>query len=325
MISMSMFDFWAKSSGAVSGSVTQSVPHHSLDVAAVAAELLVSIPVPVAVDATTISALIALHDIGKFTRSFQGKVEAMWPAALGPFQRPPAGPAHDAAGFALLWAHLSDSLDPLFREWDGRSERAPVLRAIAGHHGRPPAMRMDPELPRSVACSACIAAASSFLDAVLDLMAPPPLPAMTDRERAAFAWWLAGFTTLVDWIGSSRRWFPPVEAACNADLAAYWHGARAKARRAIAEAGILPARVAAETGMTALFPVLPPRPLQEWAERVALPAGPSLFVIEDATGAGKTEAALVLAHRLLAAGRGPNRPPIRGNANPRLQSGPGHQ
>ena len=34
-----------------------------------------------------------------------------------------------------------------------------------------------------------------------------------------------------------------------------------------------------------------------------MPEGPCLFVIEDVTGAGKTEAALVLAHRLMCAGR----------------------
>ncbi len=31
--------------------------------------------------------------------------------------------------------------------------------------------------------------------------------------------------------------------------------------------------------------------------------GPQLFILEDVTGAGKTEAALILAHRLIAAGK----------------------
>ena len=43
-----------------------------------------------------------------------------------------------------------------------------------------------------------------------------------------------------------------------------------------------------------------PSPMQAWAETV--PAEPGLYIIEDATGAGKTEAALMLAHRLIAAG-----------------------
>jgi CRISPR-associated endonuclease/helicase Cas3 len=40
-----------------------------------------------------------------------------------------------------------------------------------------------------------------------------------------------------------------------------------------------------------------------WVETVALPAGPSLYIIEDSTGSGKTEAALMLAHRLISDGR----------------------
>ena len=41
----------------------------------------------------------------------------------------------------------------------------------------------------------------------------------------------------------------------------------------------------------------------ETSETVSIPDGPVLFTIEDATGSGKTEAALVLTHRLTAAGR----------------------
>jgi CRISPR-associated endonuclease/helicase Cas3 len=43
--------------------------------------------------------------------------------------------------------------------------------------------------------------------------------------------------------------------------------------------------------------------VQDWAERVPLPDGPFLALVEDVTGGGKTEAALVLTHRLLAEGR----------------------
>ena len=71
----------------------------------------------------------------------------------------------------------------------------------------------------------------------------------------------------------------------------------------VREAGLIPAAIATDTGMAALFPDRDPRPLQRWAESVALPEDPCLFVIEDVTGSGKTEAALVLAHRLMRAGR----------------------
>src|SRR5690606_31311123 len=46
-----------------------------------------------------------------------------------------------------------------------------------------------------------------------------------------------------------------------------------------------------------------PSPVQAWAEVVELPAGPFIAFVEDVTGSGKTEAALILAHRLLSTGR----------------------
>ncbi len=46
-----------------------------------------------------------------------------------------------------------------------------------------------------------------------------------------------------------------------------------------------------------------PTPLQKYAEIVELRDGPLLFIIEDMTGAGKTEAAVILAHRLMHAGK----------------------
>ena len=44
-------------------------------------------------------------------------------------------------------------------------------------------------------------------------------------------------------------------------------------------------------------------PLQEFAETVDLPDGPLLFIVEDMTGAGKTEAAVILSQRLMLAGK----------------------
>ena len=55
--------------------------------------------------------------------------------------------------------------------------------------------------------------------------------------------------------------------------------------------------------MTELFDnVVEPTPLQQLAESTKLVHGPQLIVIEEVTGGGKTEAALTLAVRLLAAG-----------------------
>jgi len=305
--------FWGKARSLSSaGPRWHPNAYHSLDVAAAAEALLtagVTRPPPYwnrGEHVLSLVSLIALHDIGKFTRTFQGKVRELWPACLGPYAQPRAGWPHDAAGYALLSGALAERLVPLFGEAKPFSRWLPILRAIAGHHGRPP-VEAAHDIPRDVACATCVAAAGEFIDAMLAALEPPPLPALDREARATLAWWLAGLTTLADWIGSSRVWFPPVAADASADLRSYWREvARPRAEQAVAASGLLPSPLAPAAGMAQLFPEIGDaiRPLQRWADATALPDGPVLFVIEDATGAGKTEAALALAQRLMAAGHG---------------------
>jgi len=301
---LDMLDFWAKSGRGDAVVPMHSVAHHSLDVAAAATMLLAELRPPPGIASQTLAALVAVHDIGKFTRSFQAKVPALWPSSLGPFVPPPAGHPHDATGYALLTGPLSTPLAPLFTNWRRLGQRWPLLRAITGHHGRPP-LEPQPTLPERIACRVCLAAAGACLDALLRVLAPPPLPRLDDNEQASLAWWLAGLTNLADWIGSGS-WFTPVPARAHADLAAYWQAiALPRARQALREAGLKRSALVPHAGLSVLFPhIKKPRPLQVWADSVGLPSGPALFVIEDVTGAGKTEAALVLAHRLMVAGEG---------------------
>src|SRR5262249_48080399 len=118
------------------------------------------------------------------------------------------------------------------------------------------------------------------------------------------SWWLSGLTVLSDWLGSNREWFPfqaPPAGDVAAALAHYWkERARPSAARAVGEAGLVPAAVSAATGVGVLCPGLTPSPLQAYADSVELSEGPALYIIEDMTGAGKTEAAVTLAHRLMA-------------------------
>jgi CRISPR-associated endonuclease/helicase Cas3 len=300
-----MLQFWAKSGREGEPARMHSVPHHCLDVAASAAVLLTAFRIPVAVPTSALAALIAFHDIGKFTRPFQAKVPELWPPLLGEFQGKLAG-FHDDAGYALLSGALKRRLDPLFVNWPAANSRYALFRAVTGHHGRPPCQFAMPDLPRSVACDICIDAASAFIDEVFAVIDPAPFPKLEVAARNRLAWFLAGLAVAADWLGSGRRWFPLVDAAEHTDLRRYWHDiAQPRAREAAAAAGLIPSRVSPQVGLASIFPGLATaRPVQSWAERVALPDGPALFTIEDGTGSGKTEAALVLAHRIIAAGRG---------------------
>jgi CRISPR-associated endonuclease/helicase Cas3 len=304
--------FWAKAQPhADAPAAFHPLIAHALDVAAVATLSARRAALP---DARTLGWLVALHDIGKFSRPFQAKEAALWPtSALGPFPSPapPSGPAHDAVGLYLLRNGLSDVLSPVLpRRAPGRRDgwsdghAIHLWRALAGHHGRPPAEIDRPLI--SVLCDGCRLAARDFVAAMQDVFRPPPLLRPTaERDVLRLAWTLAGAATLADWIGSRQEWFPYAPVAAVADPAAYfWNEAVPRAAAALVAAGLAPAEAAPFGGIRRLFPaVVQPTPVQLWAETVPLPEGPVLAVIEELTGAGKTEAAVTLAHRLLAAGR----------------------
>jgi CRISPR-associated endonuclease/helicase Cas3 len=275
---------------------------HALDVAAAATCL--GRGVARGMPPSTAAFLIALHDIGKFSRAFQARVPHAWPqAALGPFPGALHDPGHDTTGFALLMDDpaISAAIGPVFDGWL-QGQIAPILRAITGHHGRPPQEATPP--PETSIGKPSRAAALAFVHEMTALFRPEPLPPEMARD-AALHWRLAGLTTLADWIGSSQHHFPYARAHDMAEPGRYWQEtALPCALGAVAASGLSPAAAAPFSGATRLFPGISTlSPLQGEAETLALPPGPMLAIFEDATGAGKTEAALILAHRLMAEGR----------------------
>ena len=150
-----------------------------------------------------------------------------------------------------------------------------------------------------------IEAACLFAHHMKVLLEPPDHLPSLDRKRArrtSFA--IAGLCVMADWIGSNQAWFRYRAPHEFEGLEAYWKQSQEQADRAINEAGVLPARVSSHVGHGALIGDRhDPTPMQAWAGGVELPTGPALFMIEDQTGSGKTEAALLLAHRLMASGQ----------------------
>jgi CRISPR-associated endonuclease/helicase Cas3 len=108
---------------------------------------------------------------------------------------------------------------------------------------------------------------------------------------------LAGITSVADWIGSNKAFFPPATGAV--DLAGYTSSAPDRAGHALDAlgwTGWTPDN-SAPLAFGALFPEIgAPRPLQIEAERLS-PAltEPGLVLIEAPMGEGKTEGALYLA------------------------------
>jgi len=113
------------------------------------------------------------------------------------------------------------------------------------------------------------------------------------------SWFMAGLITLCDWIGSSADFFPLNSSEIPLDE--YWKLTCKQADVAVNTVGIIPANVATSNSLLTLFPqyVSTATPLQSYCDRIEIPDAPQLWILEDVTGAGKTEAALTLAGRMM--------------------------
>lgn len=304
--------FWGKARALEEGVRWHPTAYHCLDVAA-CCELLLkrfsrfardfAAAADVSHEDATrfITMLVALHDIGKFSIGFQAKVPEHYPAVLGTFPANPPDGDHTAIGQEFLDSILRDEVRNVASKIGGWSW-APLISAVSGHHGRPAPDYKD---GRAFIGQAAEHAARAFLLNVQDMFGFGSFPGKLNEKNARrLSWHLAGLVTLADWIGSNQhvfRYEPP-----EWDLKTYWERfARPRAEIALGRSGLLPVAVSPHSGFKALTrSAYDPSPLQLYAENVQLAeTGPQLFLIEDMTGAGKTEAAIILAHRLMQSGR----------------------
>lgn len=251
----------------------------------------------------------AIHDIGKFADGFQSLRPELLAQLQGRNGIDPGGERHDTLGYVLAEEHLFDWLGLDGQDPDRFDLIQPWIAAVTGHHGRP-AKNLDgaklllrnhyPPHVLEDARSFVTQAARLFLPG--DFTLPPPKPGLAERYRHA-SWLVAGLTVAADWLGSNTLWFP--YRAPDHSLDKYWNEfALPQARQAVEESGLVPAAPMTLPSIRTLFPAVSmPTPLQDWAEKVEIAAGPQVFVLEELTGAGKTEAALTLAARLMASGR----------------------
>ncbi len=329
--------YWGKAGQRPEGGFRYHLlPYHCLDVAAVGQVLLredgslcrrlvATFHLPEHVVLALLPFLLALHDIGKFSEAFQGLIPELFLALRGQETVQSYRVRHDSLGF-LLW---NESLlkrmwasDSLHMECDRGN--ASVFRryyqvmetwagAVAGHHGEPPRVCARNGMPLSLTHhfrKEEIADATAYIGELESIFLRGEngeayrdyfLSAEGRMEARRSSWLLAGFAVLCDWLGSGDK-FSYVEETMP--LPEYWERhALKQAEEAVRASGVLPARSSIQTGMPVLFPEIAiPSPLQAYASSVATVPGPQLFLLEDATGSGKTEAALTLAHRLMAAG-----------------------
>lgn len=253
-----------------------------------------------------------LHDMGKFAPAFQNMRPDLvtrldGPAAKGPITNEHHSHLGQLAFFDKTvrpaWPAAFQAMDPA----DARDLLSPLAQAAFGHHGRPPKELPGTNLRFPEATSHAV---RQFMGEVIRLTLPEEglvLPESDDAEDTfkRVSWLFAGLLVLADWLASGERF--AYESGIM-PLDAYWTGqALPQARAAVAASGILCPPPRLQGDFHTLLPHLPdtarPTPLQALAmEPIAESSGPHLFIFEDATGAGKTEAALLAAHACMAAG-----------------------
>ena len=314
------YRYWGKAQpDDLGGERYHLLPFHSLDVAA-CGQLLLALPQfsmsRLAEELNWTKAQIervfvfflALHDLGKFARAFQNIVPNLSPDLVPPDNRKTYDRRHDTLGWLIWCQKLSEDFPgdlpcPDHEFW------AIWIRSVVGHHGKPPEEvggggLIPLDYSDYFVTDDCVAA-KEFVAEVGKFLLDAELPAPDRRQVAILkkhAWRLAGLAVLADWLGSNQNFFHYQSAPLP--LSEYWIQTLARAQQSISAAGLQSQSVRLWTNPQQMFDYLSgPTPLQIYASSVELEEGPQLFLLEDVTGAGKTEAALILTQRLMQAGR----------------------
>ena len=314
------YRYWGKTR--VDGSYHLLI-YHCLDVAAVGAAFLEANPLVLARVSKILGLdrdgcfqyillFLLLHDVGKFGRQFQN-LEPELILSLQGLRLETNYLRHDILG-ALCWSKV---IRPYCAErrllglmpGTGRrvEERSPAdywIRTSVGHHGRPAEGKDARGLLNTYFDESDQRAVVAFFEDCIQLTgcgAVDALPGKAEIKRAS--WWLSGLTIACDWLGSHEGYF---EAKSDYQpISDYWAVAQRQARRAVRLSGLEQPQPSAGQSFTDLFghKYRELTPLQQACANLPIGEGPGLFLLEDVTGAGKTEAALMLAHRLIATER----------------------
>ncbi|MGR9116778.1 MAG: CRISPR-associated helicase Cas3' [Gammaproteobacteria bacterium] len=299
------------------------LPYHCLDVAAVGACLLdvksdkcrqLARQLQVKPDWLSVFFVfcLALHDLGKFARAFQGLKEDLSDSLVKPNSRMSYNQRHDSLGFWLWINSTAHSLAKNTSAFNSDTKEINTifkhmeqwLEIVTGHHGQPPIKQsrrlenyFQPDDEQ---------AALAFVQDVLSLLldnfdASPLLDKSLKKRLQSVSWQLAGMAVLADWLGSNQAYFPYLDQVIP--LEEYWK--QIALPNAVKAIQALPEQAETQVffDIKQLFGFIEkPTPLQNYAIEAPLSQSAQLFILEDVTGAGKTEAALVLAQRLMGEG-----------------------
>eukprot|EP01022_Parablepharisma_sp_SALTPOND_P012222 TRINITY_DN1566_c0_g1_i1.p1 TRINITY_DN1566_c0_g1~~TRINITY_DN1566_c0_g1_i1.p1 ORF type:complete len:1465 (-),score=343.02 TRINITY_DN1566_c0_g1_i1:4419-8813(-) len=315
MLPMESFRYWGKAQP--DSASHHLLQFHCLDVTAVLTELLCADEIlrkrmeglarcSLGEILPVLQFFTAIHDIGKFSAGFQWKREDI----AKQFGHPPplrAGDPmhHTKAGW---WFYRNRIMSrnaelPQLVAWRVyRRMLAPIAMAAIGHHGAP----VDDRGVNNRDFFYSNEAALGHAAAMAELFLPQQPPDFMEDEDwfRPLSWLFAGLMVAADWIGSSEEYFP--YRAEPMDVHDYFAETREQAREAVRKCGLLHPAAAQGHDFDSLLPQLKghsPRPLQRYAmDDAVVDGGPQLHIFEDLTGCGKTEAALLCAHKIMGQG-----------------------
>jgi len=235
-----------------------------------------------------VSLLVGLHDIGKISEEFQADLGYSEAARLNHIYHT-----------GLTYHLLSENAD-LIATALGMASKRPLMvliGAIAGHHGFPVEKPSRGKADQHCGSEA-LDAARSLISDCLSFFPDASLAELDVKAARRISYQVSGLTSQADWISSAADLFSygnPTE-----DMSAYPLVSRAAARSAVATLGFTHTKTTPYPGSTAFTGGNNLRPMQQAASSAEV--GRNLYLIEDQTGSGKTEAALDLAARLISSG-----------------------
>lgn len=324
----SYFKYWGKADDSYSGEPKwHPLVYHCLDVAAVCREYLLknenlseyfytSLGCDKDAWLNWASFWTILHDLGKFSEAFQSQKPDLFFMMHGrkPCVEKRYTERHDSLGQWVWRDWLSEQA--IQNHWFGdNTESESVMpgldmwiNATTGHHGQPPKVERFSGMSLEHFSSIDRKFIELFTDEIRDIFLTESTksipfisePAKFEHVSQSLSWWFSGVVVLADWLGSNTTYFPYREA--NAALGDYWDVACEQAKMALKESGIIASSIKRNLSFKDLFPnIAIPSSLQLWAQSVNLSNGPQIYLLEDVTGSGKTEAAMMLAYRLMEA------------------------
>lgn len=302
-----MTHFWAKTTPEEKPGI--SVYDHMLNVGCVArciAELSPKLLVRFQLQASGVGSLAALHDLGKMSPGFQRKC-VFWLKENnllemdGQYRWNVMEADHGKVSQAAIQ-------DFLLNKGISRDSASYLAAVLGAHHGRikylpnprgikPPLIKQITENSSGIDWNNERQKCAERLWSKLN--GESLVGAITDESPAI--WWLAGLTSVADWIGSDERYFPPERRTGDVDVISF-------AKQALESIGFRKSEFIDNLSFHDLFhdaesPDIRWVPNEMQEKTLAMIGGPGVYVIEAPMGIGKTEAALWAAYRMLVSGK----------------------